>query len=104
MPRPDASTHDPSAAGTKARVDATRLGAAECARRLGIGRSTLFRYMDEGGCPYPVQYALEQLRAAGKRAPKRRPNVDFAAATPEARKAWGRAAIAQYIGRGDKVT
>jgi len=63
--KPDATLHNPAPEHIRALVDATGLSQRECARRLGISERALRYYITTCGrqdeCPYPVQYALEQL-------------------------------------------
>ena len=60
--KPDAENRLPPDGGyLRALLDGINLD--EAARKLGVGSRTLERYMSPTAddCPYPLQYAIEQL-------------------------------------------
>lgn len=66
--KPDASRHDPRPDYLRALLDQAGVSQREAARRIGISERLLRYYLapetaeDRRVAPYPVQYALEQLR------------------------------------------
>lgn len=59
---PDSSRHNPDGGYIYGIVLNTMLGESEVARRVGVSRRQLRRYMSgEQIAPYAVQYAIESL-------------------------------------------
>ena len=75
MKLPDASEHDPSAKCARRLIEQTQLTIREIAARTGVAERTLRCYKDAGPShlpmPYVVQYALESLVNARRRAHRR---------------------------------
>ena len=67
MPTPDATLHNPDPAYLRGLITRAGISQREAARRLGIGERIMRAYLADYDkttaqrCPYPVQYALEQL-------------------------------------------